>query len=72
VVEQGERSLVAPKVKLFFSTRSNMPIAVELVDLGAPGCHDAIAARESNAQWKFPHLDELWAGPDMLRRLGKA
>lgn len=71
VVEQGERSLVAPKVKLFFSTRSNMPIAVELVDLAAPGCHDAIAGRESNAQWKFPHLDELWAGPEVLRRLGR-
>lgn len=72
VVEQGERSLVAPKVKLFFSTRSNMPIAIELLDLGAPGCSDAIAGRESNAQWKFPHLDELWAGPEVLRRLGKA
>lgn len=71
VVEQGERSLVAPKVKLFFSTRSNMPIAVELVDLAAPGCHDAIAGRESNAQWKFPHLDELWAGPEVLRRVGR-
>ncbi|MBX3607898.1 MAG: HD-GYP domain-containing protein [Piscinibacter sp.] len=72
VVEQNERSLVAPKVKLFFSTRSNMPIAVELVDLSAPGCSDAIAARESNAQWKFPHLDELWAGPEALRRIGRA
>lgn len=72
VVEQGERSLVSPKVKLFFSTRSNMPIAVELLDLASPGCSDAIAGRESNAQWKFPHLDELWAGPEVLRRLGKA
>jgi HD-GYP domain-containing protein (c-di-GMP phosphodiesterase class II) len=72
VVEQSEKSLVAPKVKLFFSTRSNMPIAVELVDLAAAGCSDAIAARESNAQWKFPHLDELWAGPEVLRKIGRA
>ncbi len=71
VVEQNESSLVSPKVKLFFSTRSNMPIAVELVDLSSPGCNDAIVARESNAQWKFPHLDELWAGPEVLRKLGK-
>ena len=71
VVEQGERSLVAPRVRLFFSTRSNMPITVELIDLAAPGCADAIAARESNAQWKFPHLDELWAGPEVLRRIGR-
>lgn len=71
VVEQNESSLVAPKVKLFFSTRSGMPVPIELVDLSAPGCADAIAARESNAQWKFPHLDELWAGPEVLRKLGK-
>ncbi|TXH55170.1 MAG: HD-GYP domain-containing protein [Burkholderiaceae bacterium] len=71
VVEQNESSLVAPRVKLFFSTRSGMPVPVELVDLSAPGCADAIAARESNAQWKFPHLDELWAGPEVLRKLGK-
>jgi HD-GYP domain-containing protein (c-di-GMP phosphodiesterase class II) len=72
VVEQNESSLVAPKVKLFFSTRSNMPVPVELVDLSAPGCIDAIVARESNAQWRFPHLDELWAGPEVLRKLGRA
>ncbi len=72
VVEQSESSLVAPKVKLFFSTKSNMPIAIELLDLSSAGCNDGIAARESNAQWKFPHLDELWAGPDVLRKLGKS
>ena len=72
VVEQNPSSLVSPKVKLFFSTRSNMPVAVELIDLSASGCHDAIVARESNAQWKFPHLDELWAGREVLRKIGKA
>jgi HD-GYP domain-containing protein (c-di-GMP phosphodiesterase class II) len=72
VVEQNAGSLVSPKVKLFFSTRSNMPVAIELVDLASPSCHDAIVARESNAQWKFAHLDELWAGPEVLRKLGKA
>ena len=72
VVEQSESSLVAPKVKLFFSTKSNMPISIELVDLSSAGCSDAIVARESNAQWKFPHLDELWAGPEVLRKLGKS
>ena len=72
VVEQSEGSLVAPKVKLFFSTKSNMPISIELVDLSSAGCSDAIVARESNAQWKFPHLDELWAGPEVLRKLGKS
>lgn len=71
VVEQNEASLVAPKVKLFFSTRSNMPVPIELVDLSSPSCADGIVARESNAQWKFPHLDELWAGPEALKKLGR-
>lgn len=72
VVEQNEKSLVAPRVKVFFSTRSNMPIQPEVVDLSSSLCQDAIAARESNAQWKFPHLDELWAGADNLRKIGRA
>lgn len=71
VVEQTERSLVAPKVKVFFSTRSNMPIAPQLVDLSSSLCQDAIVGRESNRQWNFPHLDELWAGADTLRRIGR-
>jgi putative nucleotidyltransferase with HDIG domain len=72
VVEQSEKSLVAPRVKVFFSTRSNMPIAPEVVDLASSLCQDAIAGRESNAQWRFPHLNELWAGIDTLRKIGKA
>lgn len=71
VVEQTERSLVAPKVKVFFSTRSNLPIAPQLVDLSSSLCQDAIVGRESNRQWNFPHLDELWAGADTLRRIGR-
>lgn len=71
VVEQNERSLVAPKVKVFFSTRSNLPIAPQLVDLSSSLCQDAIVGRESNRQWNFPHLDELWAGADTLRRIGR-
>ena len=70
VVEQNERSLVSPMVKVFFSTRSQMRITPELVDLSHPHCSDRIAARESNAEWKFTHLDELWAGADALRRIG--
>ena len=72
VVEQNDKSLVAPRVKVFFSTRSNMPIAPEVVDLSGSLCQDAIAGRESNAQWKFPHLNELWAGVDTLKKIGKA
>ena len=70
VCEQNRDSLVAPKVKVFFSTRSQLHIPPELLDLSSRACSDRIAARESNAQWKFQHLDELWAGPDALKHIG--
>jgi HD-GYP domain-containing protein (c-di-GMP phosphodiesterase class II) len=72
VVEQNEHSLVAPRVRVFFSTRSNTHIPPELIDLAASGCSDAITGREGNETWKFPHLDALWAGEEVLRRIGKA
>jgi hypothetical protein len=49
-----------------------MPIRPELVDLSAAGCHDAIVGRESAERWNFPQLDELWAGPENLRKIGRA
>ena len=70
VCEQNPESLVSPKVKVFFSTRSQLHIPPELLDLSSSACSDRIAARESNAQWKFTHLDELWAGPESLKRHG--
>jgi HD-GYP domain-containing protein (c-di-GMP phosphodiesterase class II) len=70
VVEQNESSMVNPKVKVFFSTKSEMRISVELIDLSSPSSNDAIVGRESNDKWKFPNLDELWAGADALRKMG--
>jgi HD-GYP domain-containing protein (c-di-GMP phosphodiesterase class II) len=69
VMEQNEKSLVAPRVKIFFSTQTQQSITPELLDLAAPGCTDAITGRESNKQWKFAHLDELWAGAQALQAL---
>ncbi|MBN9368500.1 MAG: HD-GYP domain-containing protein [Comamonadaceae bacterium] len=62
VVEQNPATLVSPKVKVFFSTRSGLRIVPETVDLATPGCSDRIAAREDPAKWHFPDLDELWSG----------
>jgi HD-GYP domain-containing protein (c-di-GMP phosphodiesterase class II) len=70
VVEQNESSMVNPKVKIFFSTNSEMRISVKLLDLSSPSCNDAILGRESNEQWKFQNLDELWAGADALKKMG--
>ncbi len=62
VVEQSTKSLTMPLVKVFFSTKSNLRIPPEVIDLSAPTCSDKIAGREDPATWKFRDLDELWSG----------
>ena len=69
VVEQNSGVLVAPVVKVFFSIRSNMPIAARRLDLSRPGCTDRITGRESPLKWGFTQLDEVWVEGDVLRRL---
>jgi HD-GYP domain-containing protein (c-di-GMP phosphodiesterase class II) len=68
VVEQNALALTAPKVKVFFSIKSEMPITPEIVDLSKSNCRDRIESRESPAKWKFAHLDELWAGEEAAKR----
>ena len=60
VLEQNEKSLVKPKVKVFFSARSNMPLPQTIIDLSLSGMDDSIEAREPSENWNFPYLDELW------------
>jgi HD-GYP domain-containing protein (c-di-GMP phosphodiesterase class II) len=62
VVEQGEKSLLTPFVKVFFSTKSNARVKPEVVDLSRPGCQEKIVGREDPAKWNFPDLNELWSG----------
>ena len=68
VTEQVAASLVMPRVKVFFSTKSNMRIASELVDLSSPGTTERIIGREDPEKWGFPDLDQLWSGIDIVRR----
>lgn len=51
VMEQTEKSLLTPMVKVFFSTRSNSHIQSELVDLSKSP--DSIANLEDSQQWGF-------------------
>jgi putative nucleotidyltransferase with HDIG domain len=62
VMEQTGKSLTTPCVKVFFSTKSNMRITPEIIDLSHPGCRDKIAGREDPEKWHFPDLNELWSG----------
>jgi putative nucleotidyltransferase with HDIG domain len=60
VIDQCGGSLLTPKVRVFYSTRSQLRIAPEVIDLSRPGTQDRIVGREDPARWQFPDLDTLW------------
>ncbi|MEY8876819.1 MAG: HD-GYP domain-containing protein [Leptothrix sp. (in: b-proteobacteria)] len=60
VMDQNDQSLLAPRVKVFFSTKSNLPIAPEVIDLAAPGRSERIVAVEPSQDWPFKNLESLW------------
>nr|WP_305983648.1 HD-GYP domain-containing protein [Pseudomonas sp. R-28-1W-6] len=62
VMEQHEKSLLTPRVKVFFSARSKVPIAQEVLDLAKLAGRDKIVGRESAEDWGFKHIEELWSG----------
>jgi HD-GYP domain-containing protein (c-di-GMP phosphodiesterase class II) len=62
VVEQTGKSLTMPSVKVFFSTKSNLRIPPEVIDLSLPGVTEKIVSREDPAKWRFADLNELWSG----------
>jgi putative nucleotidyltransferase with HDIG domain len=62
VVDQSGRSLLAPKVKVFFSTKSQARLPPEIIDLAGAGRDDKVAAQEDPAKWGFQDLEELWRG----------
>lgn len=62
VIEQGQQSLISPKVKVFFSTKSNLRIPPLVVDLTTQDPAEKIVARENPDKWNFTDLNELWSG----------
>jgi HD-GYP domain-containing protein (c-di-GMP phosphodiesterase class II) len=68
VTEQAGKSLTTPKIKLFYSTKSNLRIPAMMVDLSHADTADRIAGREDPAKWRFPDLHELWSGIEGLGR----
>ncbi|CAN7599909.1 HD-GYP domain-containing protein [Acidovorax sp. LjRoot129] len=62
VTEQAPAALTMPVVKVFFSTKSDLRIPPERVDLAAPGCTEKIVGREDPERWRFPDINELWSG----------
>lgn len=60
VIEQGEHSLLKPKVRIFFSTRSQAYLKPEVIDLARSA--EKIAGREDAARWGLRDIDRYWAG----------
>ena len=60
VVEQSEKSLLTPKVKVFFSTKSQAYIKPEVHVLSQPGTAEKIAGREDPNKWGLINLEQLW------------
>jgi putative nucleotidyltransferase with HDIG domain len=62
VVEQHESSLLSPRVKVFYSAKTKMPIIQETLDLAKMAGKEKIIGRESPDDWGFKNLDILWSG----------
>jgi putative nucleotidyltransferase with HDIG domain len=62
VMEQQAKSLLAPRVKVFFSAKSKTPIPQEILDLSKLVGRDKIVSRESAEEWGFRNVEELWSG----------
>ncbi|HQO16306.1 MAG TPA: HD-GYP domain-containing protein [Methylotenera sp.] len=60
VVDQNEKSLLTPLVKVFFSTKSKTRIPVETLDLSKPSANDSIASHEDPATWGIHNMQEIW------------
>jgi HD-GYP domain-containing protein (c-di-GMP phosphodiesterase class II) len=65
VVDQTEKSLLTPKVKVFFSTKSNLRIPPAVLDLSSPAARDKIVSIEESAKWNFGDLNDLWGSVDL-------
>lgn len=66
VVEQNMKMLTRPRVKVFFSTKSGLPLRPQIVDLAASDAWDQIEGRESPEKWRFSYLNELWGADAAL------
>ena len=61
VMDQHATSLLTPRVKVFFSAKSKAPIPQQIIDLAKLVGREKIVGRESQEDWNFPHLEELWS-----------
>ena len=60
IIDRSDGSLLQPKVKVFYSMKSQARLVPEVLDLMNPRCGDEIAANEDPAKWQFADLEQLW------------
>ncbi|MDP3818477.1 MAG: HD-GYP domain-containing protein [Methylotenera sp.] len=61
VIDQSPKSLLTPLIKVFFSTKSNSRIKVELVDLSKIHEQDSIVGHENPLAWGIHDINEIWS-----------
>ncbi|MFZ6844854.1 HD-GYP domain-containing protein [Undibacterium sp. RuTC16W] len=62
VEQQTGKSLLSPKVRVFFSIKSMAYVMPELLDLAGPGLQDKIVAREDAVKWGLKDINRYWLG----------
>jgi len=62
VIEQMEKSLLAPKVKVFYSTKAMSYLPPQILDLSGPGLQDKIVGREDVVKLGLKNVNDLWLG----------
>lgn len=60
VIEQNDKSLLSPKVKVIFCSKSKAPVPQRVVDLASLDSHDKIISRESTGPWSNVDIDKVW------------
>ena len=60
VTEQSEKSLLTPRIKVFFSSKSMSYIPAEELNLAHPGVTEKIVAREDPQKWGIKNLEQFW------------
>ena len=59
-MEQNSRSLLTPRVKVFFSTKTMKRIAPVEIDLADGSSQERIQGVELAERWQFRDLNDLW------------
>jgi putative nucleotidyltransferase with HDIG domain len=61
VIDQTHKTLLRPVVKVFFSTKANAHIPIQVLDLSKTDAQDEIVGHESAIKWGIHNVNQLWA-----------